>query len=123
MSGPNQRTIAEDVRRMADGAGSEIPTLITATVYNTSGDHQLVAAPGAGKHIVLRTLVVQVQGASDQTITVKAGSNTIYGPLQVVAGNVVTFGMHPLPENTALVVNNSVSEDVSVSGNYYVRDL
>ena len=92
--------------------------------YNTSGDHTVVAAKGAGKYIVALPLVIQVQGSTTQTVYVKSGTTVILGPVDLGEReelSVALPGGLRLGENEALVVNNSEAEDIAVTGGYFVE--
>lgn len=92
--------------------------------YSTSGDHTVVAAQGTDVHIVALPLVIQVQGATTQTIYVKSGSDVILGPIDLGEREELSIALPGglrLGANEALVVNNSEAEDVVVTGGYYTE--
>lgn len=101
-------------------------------VAASSGDNALVAAPGAGKQLVVAYL--KGQRTSDSTATtavlVKAGSTTIdYGdfsdsiPGQVFWEAGTKLQLRVLPENTALNANHSAANSVTYTVRYLILDM
>jgi hypothetical protein len=92
--------------------------------YNTSGDHEVVVAQGEGKRIIAYPLIIQVQGTTTQTISVKSGETVILGPIDLAEREVLSvalIGGLRFVANEALIVSNSEAEDVVVTGGYFVK--
>lgn len=99
-------------------------SLLTSTTA-TSGDNTLIAAPGAGRQIVITTLVLQNESATATTLIVKAGSTAIARVLCQNQGDGLTLTLPPeaplaLGSNAALVLNLSGNNSCGYSITYYI---
>ena len=96
----------------------------TASVSG-SGDQTIIAAPGAGKSIVISSLVLQNESATSTQMVLKAGSTAILRFLAHTQGMYLSKEYSPsrelkLPSNTALVLNLGGANACSYSIVYYL---
>lgn len=84
---------------------------LTSGTHATSGDNTVIAAPGAGKALVLFYLQVQNESANDTTVLIKHGSTQVGRAVLAAKDALVREWVDDylcvLPANTALVVNLS----------------
>lgn len=102
-------------------------------VAASSGDNALVAAPGAGKQLVVAYLKGQRTSGSTATtaVLVKTGSSTTidYGdfsndiPGQVFWEAATELQLRVLPENTALIANHSAANSITYTVRYLIREM
>ena len=101
-------------------------TQLTATgAAAGSGDNTLIAAPGAGKQIVVSSLILQNESATATTMIVKAGSTAILRVLGQNQGDGAALVFPPercllIGANAALVLNLSGANSCGYSVVYYV---
>jgi hypothetical protein len=100
-------------------------TVADATTIAASGDNTIIAAPGAGLRLVIKSLTVQNESSTATTVLVQWGSAVKerrllnqYGVLAILheAGS-----EWALPVNTALIVNLSGANSHGYSVTYAVE--
>lgn len=110
-----------------------IPTIWTPSVTTEadSGDNTVIAAPGAGKALEFKRIVVQNETATATTVLVKAGTTIHYRRLLGERETLeLEFGTQSddcdvwrLPADTAFVVNLSATNSHGVSADYRTADV
>jgi hypothetical protein len=110
-----------------DGAayvGSNVA--VYSTTIATAGNNTIIAAPAAGKRIVVYTLMIQNESANVTTILVKDQVNRWRALLAQYGWFVLAFGLlvsWKLNAATALVINLSGANTHSVSVQYSIEDI
>ena len=100
------------------------PSAATGT-KNGSGDNELVAAPGAGKQIVISALVLQNESSTATTMILKAGATALLRCLGQNQGDGLALTLAAgrelqLGNNAALNLNLSGANACGYSVLYYV---
>lgn len=97
-------------------------------IGDTAGTEEAVAAPeaqgtslGQTPRLVIRKAIVSSSGA--QAVTIKSGSTTILGPVNILAGDTVDLGNMILKCNVLEAINITLgaSEDTTVYMEYERR--
>jgi hypothetical protein len=101
------------------------PQLTATGTAAASGDNTLVAAPGAGKRIVISALIVQNESATATTAILKDGSTAILRCLGQNQGDGLALHFAPerelrLSADAALVLNLSGANSHGYSVIYHV---
>lgn len=91
----------------------------------TSGDNTLVAAPGAGNHLVIKELVVQNESSTATTVILKSGSTAKWRG-RLAENDALSLGFSAgeewrLGSNEALVANLSGANSHGYSVRYYIE--
>ena len=89
----------------------------------TSGDNTLIAAPGAGKQIVVSGLVIQNESSTSTTAILKFGATSIMRALFAFQGDGIVRDVEPAWEvgnNAALVLNLSGANSHGYSIAYWI---
>jgi len=99
---------------------------VQADVYAASGDNTVVAAPGANKRTVVKTILVQNESETATTILLKSGANTKRRALLQNQGDGVawSFGRGDewcLGTNEALILNLSSANSHGVTVDYWTE--
>lgn len=97
---------------------------------NTSGDGTaVIAAPGAGRRIVIHGIQLQAEADGDQTVLIKSGSTTVYrffmatkvqGIVRELSGENETDMRIYCGANEAVFVNLSAAVAMNYIIDYYV---
>ena len=99
---------------------------IHGVVKATTGDTIIIAAPGAGKCLKIKTVMINNASAADLTLKLEEGSTgtakfQAYVPQAGGTWNINLLGSYwLLPPNTGLYVNQSGAGDVYVNFGYEV---
>jgi hypothetical protein len=105
---------------------------VAASTAASSGDNTLVAAPGAGKRLVLVAYTLQNESSTATTMILYDGPSTDAKPIARILGQnqgdgvskVLPAGhMKPLTENKALVLNLSGANSCGYTAWYYTEDV
>lgn len=113
-----------------DGSVTANPTRKTLTfttgTVSTSGDNTIIAAPGAGQQIYVRSLQIQNESSTATTAIIKFGTTAKWRVLMQNQGDGLAFsfpigGEWSVGDNTALVVNISGNNSVNVSVSHYTE--
>lgn len=106
-----------------------VEILFDTAAISTSGDNDIIAAPGTGKRIVLSSIIVQNESSTATTALLKDGASTTFHRLLMQNqgdGLAFTFARGRewrLTENTKFVVNLSGANSVGVSVGYFVEEI
>lgn len=96
-----------------------------ATTIAASGDNTIIAAPGAGLRLVIKSLTVQNESGTETTVLIKWGSvvkeRKVNEPKKGFSMYFEAGSEWVLPENTALIVNLSGANDHNYSVSYVVE--
>ena len=105
--------------------GNRRPFTQVSGTTATSGDQTLIAAPGAGKRIVVKELVVQNASADATTVLLKNGSTESWrAVLEQYAAISLSFATGEewrLTANSALVLNLSAANTHGYSVRYEIE--
>ena len=102
-------------------------TTVTGTV-NSSGDTELIAAPGASTRIVVTEITIQLEGSVSTTVLFKSASTTIRRWLLPALGQGISWvfdqGREPrLGTNEALNINLSGANTVGYTVRYHTESV
>lgn len=106
----------------------EVQTYTNATAtFATSGDNTIIAAPGAGYRLVMRSLTVENESSTVTTVLIKSGSTTNFGKAM---GERQGFSLNEeyghewrLGANEALVVNLSGANSHRYNVRYFTEPV
>lgn len=103
--------------------GLKVPQTTTEA---EEGDNALIAAPGAGKRIVVTDIVVQNESATATTVILKDGSTSRWRALLQSQGDALSLSFSPerywkLAANSALSVNLSAANSHGVNVYYFIE--
>jgi len=103
-----------------------VMTAPQATTEADSGDNTLVAAPGAGKRLVVTDILVQNESSTATTVILKDGSTSRWRSLLQNQGDALVLSFSPerywkLAANSALVLNLSGANSHGVSLYYFIE--
>jgi hypothetical protein len=101
------------------------PQLTVTGTKAEAGDNELIAAPGAGKRIVVSALIVQLEAATATTMILKAGATALLRTLAQNQGDGLALHFPPerelqLGANAALNLNLSGANSCGYSVIYHV---
>jgi len=101
------------------------PQLTATGTRSAAGDNTLIAAPGAGKQIVISALILQNESATATTMIVKAGATAVLRCLNQNQGDGLALHFAPerelqLGANAALILNLSGANACGYSVIYHV---
>jgi hypothetical protein len=105
-----------------------VELLHDSAAISTSGDNEIIAAPGAGLRIVVSDVIIQNESSTATTALVKNGATTIKRILMQNQGDGIAFAFARgrewrLTANAALNVNLSGANSVGVSVSYYLEEV
>lgn len=102
------------------------PLLVVAGTAASSGDNTLIAAPGAGRQIVVSGLQIQNESAVSTTVIVKFGATAAIRSILTAQGTGFIRDPEPAFEvgnNNALVLNLSGANSHNYSVFYWIDSV
>ena len=115
------------VRSVGQLTGIELKEPVPISIA-TSGDNSIIAAPGAGKRIVIVHLTLNNPIGTTNTVTFKSGANVLSGGvlLGATGGGLVEQTANQFPvlfcrANEAFIINLSAATSITGYLIYYVE--